>query len=47
MEPVDQNEAPDYYVLIKDPMGKKINNMKQWSLSLDAQTSLNAFVLFS
>lgn len=21
MEPVDQNEAPDYYVLIKDPMG--------------------------
>lgn len=24
MEPVDHNEAPDYYVLIKDPMGKSI-----------------------
>lgn len=22
MEPVDHNEAPDYYILIKDPMGK-------------------------
>lgn len=41
MEPVDQNEAPDYYVLIKDPMGKKINNLKQWSSSHDSQTLLN------
>lgn len=23
MEAVDHNEAPDYYILIKDPMGKK------------------------
>lgn len=22
MEPVDQTEAPDYYVIIKDPMGR-------------------------
>lgn len=26
MEAVDHNEAPDYYILIKDPMGK-------WDLS--------------
>lgn len=23
MEPVDPNEAPDYYKVIKEPMGKK------------------------
>ena len=25
MEPVDPNEAPDYYKVIKEPMGKNIS----------------------
>lgn len=30
MEPVDHNEAPDYYILIKDPMGEYRWDLRRW-----------------
>jgi hypothetical protein len=31
LEPVDPNDAPDYYGVIKEPMGKYVSSL--WSLS--------------
>lgn len=41
MEAVDHNEAPDYYILIKDPMGKFL------SLLSSPLTAFSFLVLFS
>lgn len=34
MEPVDPDEAPDYYKVIKEPMGKNYNKKKTKSIMI-------------
>lgn len=47
MEPVDQTEAPDYYVLIKDPMGKSIQSSQLTDTYLPIITQIFNFMFFT